>query len=265
MSDDELVANIFPLLELPDLLCWRQVCRHTLGLLGQAYWRTRLCIPAISEGSTKQKQLLDHYDFPTHSGHSGETRRLKGKINPGPLGYLLNILKKQPSLKWYAEKKRIMVLHRAKDRLRIHRIAAVLGLYTRTVYTQNIHLWSNKSGEYDDYDSGGESIDLDIRAVPEVGVLIYWNPHEIPLYDFAPPKAERPLLVEKKSVTKNSRYPSYNIFRHNALLDRPQTKYTDAIYDEAEKRWREIKGRQDQEWLSLFIEAYISCPPMVRI
>jgi hypothetical protein len=261
MTTDVLVNTIFPLLDLPTLLQWRQVCHGTLALLGQAYWRSRLCFPVMGNG-TGEKELLDYYDFPNYTGE----RRLRDKKNPAPLCRLLNILKRRPPAEWYTQKKRIMVLHSAKDRARIHKVAAVLGLYTKTVYTQGVHLFSEKAEE-DGYNSGGETLELNIRAVPEVGIVVYWNPQEIPAYDFAPPKAERPLLAEEKNVKKKSRDvwehgPGYFYSMLGKYLGQ-QANHTDPIYEEAYRRWREIKGQQDPQWLAWFAEAQAHDPEKI--
>lgn len=260
---DIFMHGIYPLLDIPTLLAWRQVCRASLAVLNQGFWYRRLCFP-IMGNSTGERELLEHYDFPNYTG----PRRMRNKKNPGPLCRLLNILKKRPAPQWYKEKKRIMVLHSARDRARIHKVAAILGLYTRTVYTQDIHLWSNESNE-DGYNSGGEPIILDIRAVPEMGVVVYWNPDEIPPYEAAAPKAERPVLAEVEGVTKQSR----DIWEHGSrgyfygmrskYLGR-RANHTDAIYEEAQQRWCEIQGHQEQQWLSSFAEAHAYDPEKIR-
>jgi hypothetical protein len=195
--------HIYPQLDIPVLLVWRQVNKAThQALSSQSFWRQRLLRPgkgpfqntAVSILRGSILSLMQHFNF----------------TQEPMLRWILNILFTCPDPTWYQQRRRALVLHSSRDRRRVHTLARVLGLYSRTILTGGVHLYKKKDHDNNfSYDSEPEcavmeSIMTTFEGTNEVAVTVYWNPDQVPPYEPAPSKADR-ILVQGRAAYRERR------------------------------------------------------------
>lgn len=179
---------IYPQLDIPSLFAWRRVCCAAYNAVTrQDFWRKRLLVdnPTGQCTSSMRKEdlvaLIGRFD-----------------MNRSRLAAILNVLFQRPPPAWYAAKRRGFLLHSSRERARVHRVAAVLGLYSRAFLSSDVHVYHRTvmtpGGGYET-DPGIEGT-TEFKAMEELGVTVYWNPEHIPPYAFAP----RTVLVNKQRM-----------------------------------------------------------------
>ncbi len=229
---------IYPQMDIPSLFAWRRVCRASYhALTRQAFWRHRLLLGKPTGRCTS-------------SMRAGELHELcvQFTMYRSRLASILNVLFQRHPPAWYAAKRRGFLLHSSRERARVHKVAAVLGLYARTFVSGGVHVYHRTVMSHDNgYDTEIEG-NTDFKAMQEMGVVVYWDPAHVPPYDYAPPNEERAVLVQE----------SHHWYAaQSTCWSRTYGRVKADVKSEALLHLHEQKGQGLNAWLDLFAAAQL--------
>lgn len=221
---------IYPQLDIPALFAWRRVCRAAhCALTRQEFWRRRLSLDKTARISSMRSNELAAL-----SRHFG--------MNISRLASILNVLFQRPPPAWYKITRRGFILHSSRERGRVHKVAAVLGLYARSYMTGGVHMYQRTTLDPDMYDR--DSGTTHFKGMAELGVVVYWHPDQVPPYEMAPPREERVVLVDESRKWEG--------WSHTRSFGQAKAELT----KEAQLQLIEQKGKGLNAWVGLFAAAH---------